>query len=166
MKTISRFMLAAALLSLVACKQDAGSETARAAETTALAPATAPTQGVKPPYVIKDSSSVQLLESGVQLYVIEAGSGAIPAPTSHVFINYHGMLTDGTVFDSSFDRGTPADFALTQLIRGWQIGLTKVKSGSKVKLVVPPEVGYGAQGSATIPPNSTLIFDIELISTY
>lgn len=159
-------VLLVALLAFSACQQESGSETKSAGEAAAAAPATPSPSGIMPPYVIKDSASVQLLESGVQLYVIEEGNGAIPSLASNVFINYHGMLTDGTVFDSSFDRGAPADFSLQQLIRGWQIGLTKVKSGSKIKLVVPPDVGYGAQGSATIPPNATLIFDIELISTY
>lgn len=157
-----------AIMALSACngegEQTSGSAVSQAESTPA--PTIPSKTGIQPPYVIQDSASVQLLEKGVQLYVIEEGSGTIPALANNVFINYHGMLTDGTVFDSSFDKGTPADFALQQLIQGWQIGLTKVKTGSKIKLIVPPDVGYGAQGSSTIPPNSTLTFDIELISTY
>ena len=165
MKSSPLFLLMLVLAALVGCNSESqtGADQSPAA---AQAPAAQPTPGLAPPYVIRDSAAVQLLESGVQLYVIEAGAGAIPDLSNNVFIHYHGMLTDGKVFDSSFDRGTPADFALTQLIRGWQIGLTKVKTGSKIKLIVPPEVGYGAQGTPNIPPNSTLIFDIELISTY
>ncbi len=157
-----------ALMALAACNEAGDQSSGSAASQTENTPssATPSKPGIQPPYVIQDSASVQLLEKGVQLYVIEEGSGAIPALANNVFINYHGMLKDGTVFDSSFDRGTPADFALQQLIQGWQIGLTKVKTGSKIKLIVPPDVGYGAQGSSTIPPNSTLTFDIELISTY
>ena len=165
MKVSHLFLLILVPTFFAGCNSESQSS---ATQSTAAAPppAAQPTPGLAPPYVIKDSSAVQLLESGVQLYVIEAGNGAIPDISNNVFIHYHGMLTDGTVFDSSFDRGTPADFALSQLIRGWQIGLTRVKTGAKIKLIVPPEVGYGAQGTPNIPPNSTLIFDIELISTY
>ncbi|MCL4137447.1 UNVERIFIED_CONTAM: hypothetical protein GTU68_015545 [Idotea baltica] len=81
-------------------------------------------------------------------------------------MNYHGMLLDGSVFDSSFGQGGVKDFSLQQLIKGWQVGLTKVRTGSKVKLIIPPELGYGAQARPSIPANSTLVFDIELVSTY
>lgn len=120
----------------------------------------------KVPFVITDSSQVEILEGGVKMYFIEKGSGAVPNRDAHVLIHYHGMLMDGTVFDSSFERGQPADFVLNALIQGWQVALTKAPSGSKVKLIIPPDMGYGAGGSGSIPPNSTLVFDIELISTY
>ncbi|MEL6842184.1 MAG: FKBP-type peptidyl-prolyl cis-trans isomerase, partial [Bacteroidota bacterium] len=103
---------------------------------------------------------------GIQIYIVEKGSGAIPTPGSNVVINYHGYLTNGEVFDSSFEREGVADFPLNNLIQGWQIGLTKVPSGSKVKLIVPPELGYGSAARPGIPANSTLIFDIDLISYY
>lgn len=124
----------------------------------------APT-GLKPPYPIADSSQVQTVE-GIQIYLIEKGAGAIPNPGSNVVINYHGYLTNGEVFDSSFDKDGVVDFPLNNLIRGWQIGLTQVPTGSKVKLIVPPELAYGAAARPGIPANSTLIFDIDLISTY
>lgn len=125
------------------------------------------TPALKPPYPIADSSDFVSLTGGIKLYFVEKGNGAIPKPGSNVFINYHGMLMNGTVFDSSFDRGTPADFSLAQLIQGWQIGLTSTPSGSKIKLFVPSAYGYGERGSPpNIPPNADLIFDIELISTY
>ncbi|RMG30311.1 MAG: FKBP-type peptidyl-prolyl cis-trans isomerase [Bacteroidetes bacterium] len=157
------------VLLMAACSgsgESAASEAPASPPPAAAAP-TSPASTLKPPYPIADSSQVQTLPGGIQLYIIEKGSGAIPKPGSHVFINYHGMLTDGTVFDSSFERGAPADFALNQLIKGWQIGLTAVPTGSKIKLIIPPEYGYGPQGSPpNIPGNATLIFDIELISTY
>lgn len=118
------------------------------------------------PYMIEDSSQVQTLEGGIQLYIIEKGNGTIPQPGRNVVINYHGTLLDGSVFDSSFDKPGMMDFNLNQLIRGWQIGLTAVPSGSKIKLVVPPEMGYGSQERDNIPANSTLVFDIDLASWY
>ncbi|MEM6631169.1 MAG: FKBP-type peptidyl-prolyl cis-trans isomerase [Bacteroidota bacterium] len=118
------------------------------------------------PYVIQDSSQVLTLQDGLEVYFIEKGTGPSPSIQRNVLFHYHGMLTDGTVFDSSFERGQPLDSPLSRLIRGWQIALEQVPLGSKVKLVIPPELGYGAQGSTNVPPNATLIFDIELISMY
>ena len=115
-------------------------------------------------YAVKDSSKVQDLGGGLKMYMIEEGRGDKPLPTSTVTINYHGMLfSNGMVFDSSFDRGQPATFALQQLIEGWKTALPQVKKGSKIKLIVPPALGYGANANGAIPANSTLVFDIELI---
>lgn len=127
------------------------------------APATTPAP--QPPYPLPDSSQITYVE-GVGIYFVEKGHGPTPQPGSHVVIDYHGMLTDGSVFDSSFDEEGYVDFALNNLIRGWQIGLTQVPTGSRVKLIVPPELGYGSQARPNIPANSTLVFDIELASTY
>jgi FKBP-type peptidyl-prolyl cis-trans isomerase FkpA len=121
--------------------------------------------GLQPPYPLTDSSQIQYVE-GIGIYYVEKGNGSIPQAGSQVLIDYHGMLTDGSVFDSSFDNEGYVDFALSNLIKGWQIGLTKVPSGSKVKLIIPPELGYGNQDRPGIPANSTLVFDIELVSTY
>ena len=118
------------------------------------------------PYVIQDSSNVLDLGNGLLVYFIKKGTGPTPTIQRNVLFHYHGMLTDGTVFDSSFERGQPLDSPLQRLIRGWQIALEKVPLGSQVKLHIPPELGYGAQGSTNVPPNATLIFDIELISMY
>ncbi len=118
------------------------------------------------PYVIQDSSNVLDLGNGLLVYFIKKGTGPAPSLQRNVLFHYHGMLTDGTVFDSSFERGQPLDSPLQRLIRGWQIALEKVPLGSQVKLRIPPELGYGAQGSTNVPPNATLIFDIELISMY
>lgn len=119
------------------------------------------------PFVIKDSTAVRELEGGVRMYVLEEGKGMVPNLMHHVLIHYHGTLEDGTVFDSSYEKGQPADFLLRDLIRGWQVALTKVRTGSRIKLIVPPEMGYGMQGNGPgVPPNATLIFDIDLISAY
>lgn len=118
------------------------------------------------PYAIADSSNVRMLEGGVKMYIIEEGQGPIPSPTSTVIAHYHGMLTDGTVFDSSFERGQTTSFPLTGVIKGWTVALSQVRTGSKVKLIIPPDMGYGAQASGKIPANSTLIFDVDLVSTY
>lgn len=157
------------LLILISCSQNTSSETkseaAPAVNSTPAAAAAVPQ--LKPPYPIEDSSNVQILEGGIKMYVLQKGTGAVPRPKSNVMINYHGMLMNGKVFDSSFDRGTPSDFNLGSLIRGWQIGLTQVGTGSKIKLIIPPEYGYGERGSPpNIPGNATLVFDIELITTY
>ncbi|MEL6624731.1 MAG: FKBP-type peptidyl-prolyl cis-trans isomerase [Bacteroidota bacterium] len=129
------------------------------------AEAPAPTSTLQPPYPIADSSNF-LNVQGMKIYIVEEGKGAKPRPGSHVIINYRGTLMDGTVFDESFSQGTVKDFSLGNLIRGWQIGLTQVPTGSKVKLIIPPELGYGASDRPNIPGNSTLIFDIDLISSY
>lgn len=150
-------------LAAIACKDKPATTEAPATATTP-APAAAPAK--HEPYVIKDSSQLIDLGEGLKLYFVEKGTGATPKPTGNVFINYHGYLRNGTVFDSSFDRNQPADFGLSGLIQGWQRGLAKVPTGSKVVLIVPPALGYGPAGQGNIPPNSTLIFDIDLINTY
>ena len=118
------------------------------------------------PYTIEDSSQMQDLGDGLLLYYVKKGSGPSPKIQNNVLFHYHGTLTTGEVFDSSFNRGQPLDSPLQRLIRGWQIALQEVPLGSKIKLIIPPELGYGAQGSTSVPPNATIIFDIELISMY
>ncbi|TAE59129.1 MAG: FKBP-type peptidyl-prolyl cis-trans isomerase [Bacteroidetes bacterium] len=166
------FILSFLALALYSCQDASDSQSkttnGNAAEADPMpAHSVAPAEaGLQPPYPIADSSKFFEVE-GVKVYVIEEGTGAFPRPESNVLIHYHGMLLDGTVFDSSVERKQPADFPLGRLIRAWQVALPKVHIGSKVKLVVPPEMGYGAQGNGdNIPPNSILVFDIELISSY
>jgi hypothetical protein len=159
-------LLPAALL-FAACGPSASQQPPAAQQPAAPAPAPAmpAMPSVMPPYEITDATPVREVE-GLKIYTVHEGQGAIPKPGSNVVIHYHGMLTDGKVFDSSFERGQVADFGLTNLIRGWQIGLTQVRTGSRVRLVIPPELGYGDRASNDIPANSTLVFDIELIGTY
>ncbi len=102
-------------------------------------------------------------ESGLVYLETVAGTGPLPAITDSITVHYHGTLEDGTVFDSSVDRGTPIGFRLGQVIPGWQEGLQLMKEGSKAKLTIPGELAYGPRGQGTIPPNATLIFDVELL---
>ena len=104
-------------------------------------------------------------ESGLQYLVLEEGTGTIhPTKDNKVTVHYHGTLIDGTVFDSSVERGEPISFALKQVIKGWQEGLTYMLEGQKVRLFIPSTLGYGKGGTGPIPPSATLIFDVELIS--
>ncbi|UUM32620.1 FKBP-type peptidyl-prolyl cis-trans isomerase [Vibrio japonicus] len=103
-------------------------------------------------------------ESGLQYQVIHKGEGTEhPTKTNTVTVHYHGTLIDGTVFDSSVERGEPISFKLNQVIKGWQEGLTYMSPGDKVRLFIPSPLGYGKSGTGPIPPASTLIFDVELL---
>jgi len=104
------------------------------------------------------------LPSGLQYKVIKEGDGESPGPTDTVVVHYTGKLKDGTEFDSSYKRGKPASFPVNRVITGWTEALQKMKPGSKWVLVIPPKLAYGEAGISNIPPNSTLIFDVELIS--
>lgn len=106
---------------------------------------------------------VVTLPSGLQYIVEKQGTGAKPADTSMVKVHYEGKLVDGTVFDSSLKRGEPITFQLNQVIKGWTEGVQLMPIGSKYKFFIPSELGYGAQKVGPIPPNSVLIFDVELL---
>jgi len=157
-----------------ACAPEQQDENAKGTERTAANPTMterkAPSSQVQTqlevPYKMEDVVETTELPEGVTIYYISKGNGPVPELNNNVLVNYHGMLEDGTVFDSSFRRGQPMDSPLQNLIRGWQLALTQVPVGSKVKLVIPPELGYGVQGTGNIPPHATLTFDIELISMY
>jgi peptidylprolyl isomerase len=105
-------------------------------------------------------------DSGLQYIEITEGTGNMPTMASAVVVHYTGWLeADGTKFDSSVDRGEPASFQMNGVIPGFSEGLLTMKEGGKRRLIIPPELGYGAAGSPpVIPPNATLIFDIELIT--
>ncbi len=104
-------------------------------------------------------------ERGLQYEVITLGNGDKPWPTHTVTCHYHGTLIDGTVFDSSVNRGVPASFPLNMVIKGWTEGLQLMPAGSKFRFFIPPQLGYGnRQVSAAIGPNCTLVFEVELIS--
>ena len=105
------------------------------------------------------------MESGLVYRTIEPGQGASPAATDVVKVHYHGTLTDGTVFDSSRERGEPVEFPLNQVIPCWTEGVQKMKVGGKAKLVCPSKIAYGDQGRPPkIPGGATLIFEVELLS--
>ncbi len=104
--------------------------------------------------------------SGLQYMVLRQGAGERPRPSDRVRVNYHGTLLDGTVFDSSYERGQPAEFALDQVIPGWTEGVALMPVGGKYRFWIPGELAYGAKGTpgGPIGPNATLVFDVELMA--
>jgi len=106
---------------------------------------------------------VTVLPSGLQYEVLVAGEGAKPSREDTVRTHYHGTLVDGTVFDSSYDRGQPAEFPVGGVIAGWVEALQLMNAGSKWRLHVPSELAYGGQAVGSIPPHSVLVFDVELL---
>jgi len=112
----------------------------------------------------KNNPGVNALPDGLQYVVITNGSGAMPAASDVVTVNYRGTLIDGTEFDSSYKRGQPAQFPVGGVIHGWTEALQKMNVGSKWKLFIPSELAYGEAGQRGIPPNSVLIFEVELLA--
>ncbi|WP_051408504.1 FKBP-type peptidyl-prolyl cis-trans isomerase [Sediminibacterium sp. C3] len=113
----------------------------------------------------KVKEGVVELPSGLQYEIITQGTGPKPTASNEVTCHYHGTLINGTIFDSSVQRGRPASFPLNMVIKGWTEGLQLMPTGSKWRFFIPPHLGYGdRQVSAQIGPNSTLIFEVELIS--
>jgi FKBP-type peptidyl-prolyl cis-trans isomerase len=112
---------------------------------------------------LKENKAVLELPSGLHYEIVSQGTGPAPTPAQTVKVHYTGKLVDGTVFDSSVQRGEPAEFQLDQVIPGWTEGLQKLSKGGKIKLYVPPQLAYGDDGRPGIPPGSTLIFDVELL---
>ena len=111
-----------------------------------------------------DKDGVITTESGLQYEIIVSGDGAKPTTADQVTVHYHGMLTDGTVFDSSVDRGQPATFGVTQVIKGWTEALQLMSIGDKWKLTIPSGLAYGDQGAGgMIGPGATLVFEVELL---
>lgn len=105
----------------------------------------------------------QTTESGLIYLELQTGEGAQPLPTSRVRAHYHGTLRDGTVFDSSVDRGEPLEIGLSQVIPCWTEGIALMKVGGKAQLTCPSDIAYGARGSGSIPPNAALTFEVELL---
>lgn len=112
----------------------------------------------------QNNDGVQTTSSGLQYLILQSGSGLIkPGPKDHVTVHYHGTLLDGTVFDSSVDRGTPIEFNLNQVIPGWTEGLQLMVVGDKATFFIPSQLGYGNRKMGAIAPGSTLIFEVELL---
>ena len=112
----------------------------------------------------KIKEGVKVTPSGLQYVVVKEGEGAMPTAEDEVTVHYTGKLLDGTVFDSSVNRGEPATFPLNRVIPGWTEGVQLMKEGAKYTFFIPSDLAYGAQGVPNaIPPHSTLIFDVELI---
>jgi len=150
-------LLAAVGLSLLLAACGHGGSKAQTAATPA-ADASFLAQNAKAPGVV-------VLPSGLQYKIVHSGpaTGAHPGPADEVKVNYEGKLVNGTVFDSSFQRGEPADLPLQGLIPGWVEALQLMRPGDEWMLYVPPELGYGAQSPDPIPPNSVLVFRIQLL---
>ena len=111
----------------------------------------------------KTAKGVTATASGLQYTIERAGTGPTPKETDVVKVNYRGTLMDGTEFDSSYKRGEPATFPVNRVIKGWIEALQMMKAGSKWKLFIPPDLAYGENGQPGIPPNSLLIFEVELL---
>ncbi len=112
-----------------------------------------------------EREEVTVTDSGLQYEVLETGSGETPGATSTVVTHYHGTFVDGTVFDSSVERGQPAEFGVNQVIPGWTEALQLMSVGDKWRIACPPHLAYGEQGAGdSIPPNTALVFEIHLIA--
>lgn len=126
----------------------------------APAPAGSVTPGALAPAT---AGTVQTTYSGLKYEVLRPGTGARPSSYNRVKVHYHGYLPDGTVFDSSVQRGQPATFGLNQVIAGWREGIPLMQEGAKYRFTVPPHLAYGQRGMPPkIGPNQTLMFDVEL----
>lgn len=127
---------------------------------------TAAAKGVGEAFLAENAKKegVIVTESGLQYEVLTASEGAKPTATDKVTVHYHGTFLDGSVFDSSVERGEPATFGLNQVIPGWTEGLQHMTVGSKYKFYIPYDLAYGERGRSSIPGYSTLVFEVELLS--
>ncbi len=141
---------------MMAYQQEAQKKVELENQTKANAGKTFLAENAKKPGVVTTSS-------GLQYQVLKEGTGKQPTATSEVTVHYEGKLIDGTVFDSSIARKEPVTFALNQVIPGWTEGVQLMKEGAKYRFVIPAELAYGAQETGSIPANSTLVFEVELI---
>ena len=147
------------LASIPVWAQDSTTSKAPASQTPSAKPAAPAPKAAKAPKVITTPS-------GLKYQILKRGKGAMAKIGQTVSVHYTGWLTDGTKFDSSVDRGQPFQFSLGagQVIKGWDEGVAGMKVGEKRKLTIPPDLGYGSAGAGgVIPPNATLVFDVELL---
>ncbi len=147
---------------LTACND--GAKTEPAAPAAEKAASAADSKAAPAADANKEAGKVITTASGLKYEILKDAEGPKPSATDQVTVHYKGTLTDGTVFDSSYDRGQPATFPLNRVIKGWTEGVQLMSPGSKFKFTIPSELGYGAAGAGgKIPPNATLIFEVELI---
>ena len=111
-------------------------------------------------YATRDSIHANKHSSGIYYEIIDPGSGLTPTPNSNLSVTYTGKLLNGTKFD---EQTNPVDFNLSNVIEGWQLGLPLIKKGGRIKLIIPSAYAYGCNGKGSIPPNSALFFDVNLI---
>lgn len=164
MKITSFSLLALGALSFVSCKpaEEKSAAEAPAAKAEEKQAAPAPADGTAAPAASSDATTTG---SGLKYWVLKRGEGSVsPKATDTVTVHYEGTLLDGKVFDSSLKRGKPISFPLNGVIPGWTEGLQLMKEGDKFKFEIPANLAYGEQSpSPDIPPNSTLVFEVELI---
>jgi len=156
-------------LALVACGGEAGEDAGPAeggGEVASEVPAPAPIATEYAPELGVDLAAMEETPSGLRYVVVEDGSGEVAEPGDHVVVHYTGWLPSGKKFDSSRDRDEPFSFPLGagRVIAGWDEGVAGMAVGERRRLVIPPDLGYGAAGAgAVIPPDATLVFDVELL---
>jgi len=167
MKLTSISLAALAAFSLTACKKpvEKSADAVPAPTAPASGNAAAPSDPAAPAAAAAPSDEVKTTASGLMYQVLKRGTGTVsPKATDAVTVHYHGTLLNGTVFDSSVKRNQPASFRLNQVIPGWTEGLQLMKQGDKFKFTIPANLAYGEQSpSPLIPPNSTLVFEVELL---
>jgi FKBP-type peptidyl-prolyl cis-trans isomerase len=148
----------AAVLCLLGCKKETTESTG---EKSASINTPSPAAGA----ANSQNNEMKTTPSGLKYQVLKQGTGTVsPKPTDTVNVHYHGTLLNGTVFDSSVERGQPISFPLNRVIPGWTEGLQLMKVGDKFKFEIPPNLAYGPNSpSPKIPPNSTLVFEVELL---
>jgi len=110
-----------------------------------------------------EREEVKVTDSGLQYEILEEGDGPMPTSSDKVKTHYHGMLIDGSVFDSSVERGQPISFPVMGVIKGWQEALQMMPVGSKWRVYIPSRLAYGERGAGAIGPNSALVFEVELL---